>query len=98
MLIAWVESANLEAGAGHGVDFFAGEEPTGDDLVAVLRGFEWLHGSPESVEIAIRPPDDEYDGAFLANARASIEHWVNHPEMLRAHARPSPELLAVVNG
>lgn len=97
MKIIWVESIDLSAGAGRGVDFFVGDDRE-HDLVAVIHGFEWLHRSPETVEIMIRPPDAEYSEAFLADARSSIERWVNHPEMFWAHTDPSPMVRAIVNG
>ncbi len=92
-----MEAGDLSPGAGHGVDFFADNDRE-RGLIAVLRGFEWLHRSPETVEIEIRPPDEEYDDVFLADAQSSIDYWVNHPEMLWAHTDPSPTLAAFVNG
>ena len=97
MRIVCVESACLEAGAGHGVDFFAGEPPTTDGPVAVLRGFEWLHGNPKTVEIAIRPPAVDLDADSLADIMANIERYVTHPSRFRLDAQSSPTLWARAN-
>jgi len=95
--IAWVESACLQAGAGHGVDFFAGEAPSVDGLVAVLRGFEWLRGNPDTVDIEIRPPSADFDADSLSDMKTSIEHYVTHPGLFRLDAQLSPTLWARAN-
>lgn len=67
------EDAQLRPCAGHGLDFFAEEHNEPGSLIALLRGFEWLHEGAEAVEILIRPPDDTYDAVTLADARRTFE-------------------------
>jgi hypothetical protein len=99
LTVLWVDSDDLEPGAGHGVDFFAGEPSSSDAvLIAVLRGFDWLHGDPDTVEIAIRRPDVHFDVSFLSEARASIEQYVANPSILRSGSQPSKNLWAHING
>ena len=83
--VNWKEDASIHPQAGHGLDFCAGEHITPDSLIAVLRGFAWLHEELEEVEILIRPAGETYDRAFLAEARSTIEDFMEHPVV-----RPSP--------
>jgi len=97
MRVVWTEQEGLESGGGHGVDFFAvGRRREGP--FAVLRGFEWYHGRPETVGILIEPESDAWDGEFLAEARKAIEAYVTGPGMLNAHKNPSPQVWAGING
>lgn len=76
MRVIWVEEEGLQPAAGHGADFATDERPTSENTIAVVRGFEWLHGSPETIEVLIRPPDDRYPATFLADARQVIEEYL----------------------
>jgi hypothetical protein len=75
--IAWKEQNDLEAGAGHGIDFHAGEPgESPDNLIAVIRGFGWVDQEDELLEIAIRSPDDLYDQGFLQAAKEDIRIYL----------------------
>jgi hypothetical protein len=68
--------SSLKAGGGHGVDFFLGQHPRTGQLVAVLRGFEWLRGNPETVVIRIRPVGTDFDATRHSEACVAIEEFV----------------------
>jgi hypothetical protein len=74
--IVWKERSGLQAFGGHGVDFLVdpGGEP--DSVIAVIRGFAWLHTQTDTIEIWIRPADESYDEAFLAEARQDIASYL----------------------
>lgn len=97
MEIIWKEVSDLLACGGHGINFFADEEGTPDKVIAALRGFAWLHGHWETVEISIRPPDELYDVAFLAEAKRTIQqYFLLRPMPLQAWL--SPTVYVHVNG
>ncbi len=83
--VKWTEDASIYPQAGHGLDFCSGERRTEDSLVAVLRGFGWLHQPAEEVEIRIRPSNDADDEERLVQARRDIEEFMQHPVV-----RPGP--------
>lgn len=85
MRVIWKGQAGLRPHAGHGFDFFAEESMKPASLLAVLRGFEWLHSHAEEVEILIRPPDDAYDETTLAAARMMIEDFMQRPLISQGH-------------
>jgi hypothetical protein len=76
--IIWKERSALEAAAGHGIDFHAGEpRRSPDNLIAVIRGFGlWVDQEDARLEIAIRPPDEVYDRAFLQAAKEDIRVYL----------------------
>lgn len=74
--IVWAERSGLQAFGGHGVDFLADPRGESDSVIAVIRGFAWLHGETNTVEIWIRPADELYDEAFLAEAKQSIASYL----------------------
>ena len=74
--IIWLERSDLRAFDGHGVDFLADPQGEPESVIAVIRGFAWLHGHTNTVEIWIRPTDQSYDEAFLAEARESIATYL----------------------
>jgi hypothetical protein len=74
--IVWIEDDGLIPLGGHGVDFFAGSAAQSARLIAVVRGFEWLHGKPETVEVRIRPASHAFDALILLEARAGIERYL----------------------
>lgn len=74
--ITWKERSGLRAFEGHGTDFLADPEGEPDCVIAVIRGFAWLHGEADTVEIWIRPADELYDEAFLAEAKQSIASYL----------------------
>jgi len=83
--VRWTEKADLEPRAGHGFDFHSGKRVELENLIAVLRGFEWMHLKLDEVEIYIRPPDDSFDAETLADARHAIEQFMQEPFL-----RPGP--------
>src|SRR5690606_18206921 len=81
--VRWVESDSLTPGAGHGVDFFAGDPFTEDAvLIAVVRGFDWLHGNPKTVDVGIRKPGADFGPSFLEETRASIEEYLGNKSLV----------------
>ena len=99
MELKWVESDALAPGGGHGVDFFAGDPwADGSLLVAVVRGFEWLHGNPETVEVEILRPGGDFDSAFQAETRASIQGYFGNPSVGGLDRRVSETIWAHING
>jgi hypothetical protein len=76
MQIIWVEDGDLRPYGGHGIDFFSDPDESPASLVAVLRGFDWLHFEPDVVEVGIRPASSEYPVKALAAARGAIERFV----------------------
>jgi hypothetical protein len=96
MNIVWIECDNLERGADHGIDFTARSGNGPGEVIAVLRGFEWLHRRPDVVEIAIRPPGKGLDASFLEEARRSIERYVRNPGDLGSYV--SESVWAGING
>jgi len=95
MRIIWIEDDGLIPGGGHGVDFVNGPSERSADLVAVLRGFEWLHGDPEAVEVRIRPVRAGSDSNCLRDARPLIERYIRRREPVEGKIGPS--LFAHVN-
>jgi len=79
--IVWKEQGGLRAAAGHGVDFLTDPRGEPDSVIAVIRGFAWLHGQTDTIEISIRPPDGSYDEAFLAEAKQSIADYLLTQEL-----------------
>lgn len=94
--ITWVEDDGLVPGGGHGVDFFSGPAERSADVVAVLRGFEWLHGNPEAVEVRIRSAGTGLAHNYLRDARPLIEHYIRRGDPIEGKIGPS--LYAHVNG
>jgi hypothetical protein len=76
MRIVWIEQAGLQGAAGHGVDFYASDRTTDEDLLAVVRGFVWYRQRPEVVEVFVRPPDDTYSAEFPSGAKQAIEEFL----------------------
>lgn len=74
--IVWVERSGFQAFGGRGVDFLADPSGESDSVIAVIRGFAWLHGQTNTVEIWIRPADQSYDEAFLTEARQDIATYL----------------------
>jgi len=74
--IVWVERSGLEAFRGHGVDFLADPRGESESVIAVIRGFAWLHGQSDTIEIWVRPAYELYDEAFLAGAKQSIATYL----------------------
>jgi len=58
---------------GHGVEFHTDPSPQRDTLVALLDGYEWLHGKPKVVPIVIRKADNKYSASFLMAVQKQIE-------------------------
>ena len=115
MKITWREVAGLtHRGMGHGVLFYGGaprpgpapqskfsDNSVGPDecIVAVVHGFDWLHGRPEETMVEIRPPDATFDAAFLASAREDISALLHDPSLLRrADPRLTPRIYVHVHG
>jgi hypothetical protein len=99
MQIVWVVDDDLSPYAGHGIDFFADPGRSAESLVAVLRGFDWLHFEPETVEVRIRAEDSEFSADALAGARAAIERFVRaRGPMAGDPAKIASDLYAWVNG
>ena len=94
--IVWTERSDLEAFGGHGVDFLADPRGEPDKVIAVIRGFGWLHGQTDTIEIWIRPADESYDEAFLAEARKDISSYLL-TQNLGPPRRISPSIYAHVN-
>ena len=94
--IIWKEKAGLRPYGGHGVDFLAGSEGSSENVVAVIRGFAWFHGEADTVKISIRPPDEVYDQAFLAEAKQVIAAAVLGGHLTRP-AWLSPTIYAHIN-
>jgi len=93
--IIWTQDSDLIPLGGHGVDFFAGlVQPA--QLIAVVRGFEWLHGKPETVEVRISPASDAIDAVLLREARAVIERYLQRGEAVDGQVGPG--LHAHING
>ena len=76
MRVIWIEWEGLEPVGGHGVNFASDVRPAPDNVLAIVWGFEWLNGSPETVEVFIRPPDDRYPASFLAEVRHVVEEFL----------------------
>lgn len=74
--IIWLERSGLRAFDGHGVDFLADPRGEPTSVIAVIRGFAWLHGQTNTIEIRIRSADESYDEAFLAEAKESIATYL----------------------
>ncbi len=89
MRIIWTEDNDLIPHAGHGVDFFAGNDEQSSQLVAVIRGLEWLHGEPETVEVRIRSAADPIEAVLLMQARTIIEDCLLHGKAFDRHLSPS---------
>lgn len=87
--IVWTQDNDLIPLGGHGVDFFAGSLVQSAQLIAVVRGFEWLHGKPETVEVRISPASDAIDAALLREARAVIERYLHRGEAVDGQVAPA---------
>ncbi len=94
--IIWVEDNALVPGGGHGVDFFNGPAERSAELIAVLRGFEWLHGDPDTVEVRIRSAGTVLNPVHPRDARPLIERYVRRGKPVEGKIGPS--LYAHVNG
>ena len=77
MRFIWIEDADIRPGAGHGVDFFTDPSNSWESFFALVSGFEWLHGRPETVGVRILPAGGSYDEAFLSDARVQIERFLD---------------------
>jgi hypothetical protein len=97
--VEWKQNCGLDwRVVGHILLFFASESTkSNEDLLAVLRGYDWLHGRPRTVEIEVRPPDSAYDDEFLAAARADIEHVVLQGKLPGLRAWISPRVFVHAN-
>jgi hypothetical protein len=87
--IVWIEDDGLIPLGGHGVDFFAGSHAQSARLIAVVRGFEWLRGRPETVEVRIRPASHAFDASILTEARAGIARYLRRGEPVDGQLGPS---------
>jgi len=94
--IVWVEDDGLTAGGGHGVDFFTGPAGLSDELLAVVRGFDWFHGNPPMVEVRIRSAKTGMDPIFLRDARQMIERYIRQGRAVQGEIGPS--LYGHING
>ena len=95
MRIAWTEDDAMTPGADHGVDFFSDSSKGSAELIAVLRGFDWLHGDPDVVEVRIRSAGT-VDAAHLVTTRSLIEAYVRRGKAV--HGPLAPSLSAHING
>lgn len=64
---------------GHGVLFLDARPGAGDfDVLAVVRGFEWLRNA-EFVYAEILLPGAGHDADFMGQARRTIEDYIRDP-------------------
>lgn len=97
MRIVWIDDENIRPQAGHGIDFFIGGDPSVGRLIAVLRGFDWLHGQPERVEVHLRPVGGPgFDAIARREICAAIERLVRNKEVIDGQL--SSGLYAHING
>jgi hypothetical protein len=80
MQIIRVEQEGLRGSAGHGIDFYVSDRTADTALVALVRGFAWYRGDPETGEVFVRPPDDVYSAEFLAEAKQAIAEFLGKRE------------------
>jgi hypothetical protein len=81
--ITWVENPMLDfKDVGHGLLFFSEAPGSADSLVAVLRGFDWLHGRPSEIFVETSPAGAAYGEEYLQAARNDIEKLIRDPDSL----------------
>lgn len=86
----------IEPFAGHGIDFFASSESgSSDQLIAVIRGFNW-RDRDDVLVISIRPPDERYNVVFLEEAKKDIVAYLEEGR-LGPPRRITPRLYASLN-
>ncbi|MFU8860047.1 MAG: hypothetical protein ACNA8K_06465 [Cyclonatronaceae bacterium] len=65
-----------------------------DSFFALVSGFEWYHGRPDTVEVRILPAGGSIDEAFLSEARIQIERFIES----KGKDQPLPDIYAHFNG
>lgn len=99
MKVLWVEQEVLQPFGGHGIDFFVDDGQKAQSLMAVLRGFAWLHGNPDLVEVLIRPVGEVFTKELIDHARPAIEQYLDQRGPMNGQlTQLTPTLWAHING
>ena len=78
MKVLWEETEELlEEGFGHGVEFYIKDEEGNRELVAILEGYEWYHGSPKEVLIKMHKGSELKNPKVFKDIRRDIEKALN---------------------